>query len=173
MQDVLRKLEEQPVGLTNLRHILHRKHVKVMLYDQLPEKGTLEQVFGKAKALVLFYMLHSKSGASRNETGHFSCILKLGRGKYEYFSSYGFSPEKELALSHSKGKLLRLLGKNYIQNTIKFQDRFHSATCGRWIAARCLLREVPLQIFQKYFRAKVKIKTADDLVTLMTMFLFR
>jgi hypothetical protein len=168
MLGVLRQIEKQPISLATLRQKLPR-HTKVLQYDNLPEKGSLDRVFGKAKCLVIFYTMHDPHN---RPIGHFSSILRHGRKKYEYFSSYGYTPEQEIAKTHSSGKLLRLLGKNYIRSNAKLQDKVHSNTCARWAAVRCFLHEVPLQVFIKHFTEKVTLKTPDDIVSLSTLFLF-
>ena len=170
MEAVLRKLETQPVGFRQLQRAV--PNARVMLYDDLPEKGSIDTLFGKKKCLIVFYQLHSKSGATREGTGHYSAVLKQ-KARLEWFSSYGMSPEQEIAMTHSKGKLIKLLGRNYIRSSARLQSRYHSNTCARWCAARCLLHDVKLGVFVKYFGARAKLDRPDDLVTLATMFLIR
>ena len=45
MEAVLRKLETQPVGFRQLQRAV--PNARVMLYDDLPEKGSIEQLIGK------------------------------------------------------------------------------------------------------------------------------
>ena len=168
MLAVLEQIEKQPISLATLRSKVPR-HTKVMEYDQLPESGSLERVLGRYKCLIVLYTMHDP----RNRPiGHFSTILRHGKGKYEYFSSYGYRPEQEIAKTHSSGKLMRLLGKSFVRSNARLQNKLHSNTCARWAAARCFLHEVPLQVFVKTFTTRVSLKTADDLVTLSTLFLF-
>ena len=167
MQQVLKALEQQPISLGALKQKLPG-YVKCMLYDDLPAKGSLNAVMGRAKCLVVLYMMHD----SNRSVGHYSTILRLGKGKYEYFSSYGLSPEAEIHKTHSSGKLLRLLGKDFVRSTASLQEKTHSNTCARWAAARCLLHEVPIQVFVKQFTKGLHLRTPDDLITMSTMFLF-
>ena len=168
MQQVLKALEQQPISLGTLKAKMPG-YVKCMLYDDLPEKGNLGAVFGKAKCLIVLYLMHDNN----RSVGHYSAILRLGRKKYEFFSSYGFSPEAEIHKTHSSGKLIRLLGDDYIRSRAALQEKTHSNTCARWCAARCLLHEVPLQVFVKQFTGRnLHLRTPDDLVTMSTMFLF-
>ena len=172
MLKILRQLEQQPITLGALKKALPHT-AKVMLYDHLPERGTLEAVFGKKDCIVLLYQLHSESGRTREGTGHYSTIIRLGKGKYEFFSSYGMKPEEEIAKTHSSGKLVRLLGKDYVRSSARLQTRgFHTNTCGRFAAARCLLKNVPLQVFVKHFSGRVQLPDPSDIITLATLFLF-
>ena len=173
MLQVIRQLESQPITVGALKRALPHT-AKVMLYDSLPERGTMEDVFGKKKVcIVLLYQLHTKNGRTKSGTGHYSTISKLGKNKYEFFSSYGMKPEEEIAITHSSGKLTRLLGRNYVCSKARLQTRgFHTNTCGRFAAARCLLHNVPLQVFVKHFSGKVQLTSPSDLITLATLFLF-
>jgi len=172
MQQVLKNIETQPITIGSLRQALP-KSAKVILYDSLPEYGSIEGVFGRKKSLVILYQLHDEGGRKTEGMGHYSTILKLGNGKYEFFSSYGFSPEQEINKTHSGGKLIKLLGKNVVRSSVRLQQRFNSNTCGRWAAARCILRDVPLQIFLKHFAQRLTLQEPDDIITLATLFLFR
>ena len=167
MNSVLREIEKQPISLATLRSKVP-PYTKVLEYDKLPNKGSLAQVFGRHKALIIFYTMHDPR---ERPIGHFSTILKHKNG-YEYFSSYGFRPEEEIAKTHSSGKLLRLLGKNYVRSGARLQNKVHSNTCARWAAARCFLHEVPLQVFVKTFSGRTQLQTPDDTVTMSTLFLF-
>ena len=167
MQETLKQLEKQPISLATLRSKVPH-HTRVVEYDKLPEKGSLAKVMGRHKCLIIYYTMHDP----RNRpVGHFSTILRHSNG-YEYFSSYGYRPEEEIAKTHSSGKLLRLLGKNFIRSSARLQSKTHSNTCARWAAARCFLHEVPLQIFVKTFSSRVSLQKPDDIVTLGTLFLF-
>lgn len=113
---VIRELEKQPITLGVLRRALPM--AKCIPYDDLP-RGNFASVVGKKKALVVLYTLHDRTGASADGVGHYSCVLPLGKGKFEYFSSYGYRPEEEMHLTHSKDKLLQILGKNFIRSSAK------------------------------------------------------
>ena len=166
MKSVLRQLEKQPISLGLLKKKMP-SYVKCMLYDDLPSTGNIQTIMGKHTCLIVLYQTHHV----RKSIGHFSAILKHGNS-IEYFSSYGMRPEQEISATHSSGKLIRLLGKNYNRSSAVLQEKTHSNTCARWCAVRCLLHELPLQIFIQKFTKKVRLDTPDDLITLSTMFLF-
>jgi hypothetical protein len=168
MDNVLKQIEKQPISIATLREKVP-SHTKVIQYDNLPEKGSLDRVFGKKKCLIVFYTMHDPQN---RPIGHFSTILKHGKSKYEYFSSYGYSVEEEIHKTHSSGKLKRLLGKNFIRSGARLQDRIHSNTCARWAICRCFLHEVPLQVFVKHFSERMQLEKPDDIVTMATLFVF-
>ena len=118
MLAVLEQIEKQPISLATLRSRVPA-HTKVLEYDNLPESGSIEKVFGRHKCLIVFYTMHDP----RNRPiGHFSTILRHGKGKYEYFSSYGYRPEQEISKTHSSGKLMRLLGKNFVRSSARLHS---------------------------------------------------
>ena len=93
--------------------------------------------------------------------------------KYEYFSSYGLDAEAEIHITHEGGKLLKLLKNNYIRNKTQLQPLQDSNTCARWALARSFLIDVSLGDFVRLFTRKITIQSADDLVTLATIFALR
>jgi hypothetical protein len=166
MEAVLKNLEQQPIALGLLKKKLPR-YVKCMLYDDLPEKGNIYAVMGRATCLIVLYMMHGDD----QSVGHYSTILRHGK-TLEYFSSYGLSPEAEIHRTHSSGKLLHMLGTEYIRSSAVLQNKTHSSTCARWAAVRCILHEIPIQLFVSHFTKPVHLQTPDDVVTMSTMFLF-
>jgi hypothetical protein len=166
MEAVLKSLERQPISLGLLKKKLPR-YVKCMLYDDLPAKGNIFAVMGRATCLIVLYMMHGND----QSVGHYSTILRHGK-KLEYFSSYGLSPEAEIHKTHSSGKLLHMLGTDYVRSSASLQERSHSSTCARWAAVRCLLHEIPIQLFVSNFTKPIHLQTPDDVVTMGTMFLF-
>ena len=171
MIEVIRALEKQPVSLSIRARAC--PVARVIAYDKLPRGGTIESIIGRKKVLIVLYTMHSKTGAPKEGIGHFSCIIPLKKRRYEYFSSYGFTAEQELHITHSKGRLLDLLGKNYIRSSARLQKRFNTQTCARWACARAFLYKLPLQVFTKYFTKRTVLETPDDIVTCATLFAFR
>ena len=170
MQQVIKALEEESVGIAHLRRS-SPAYVKVMEYDKLP--ATIEQVFGKAKAVIVLYEFHTSKHRTEAGKGHYICLVRHGK-TVEYFSSYGLPPEAEIAATHSdKTKLSKILGPKFRLNKTKFQSKYHSATCGRWAFARALLADLPLTKFQTYFGRKFCLKTPDDIVAISTIFAIR
>jgi len=173
MQAVLDALAKQPVGIAHLRRS-SPGYVRVMEYDRLPKKGSIEQVFGKRyKAVIILYEMHTTKHRRVDGTGHYICILKRGAGSYEYFSSYGLPPLAEMDATKSDDRLKSLLGSKLLVNRAKLQSKFHSATCGRWAFCRALLANLPLAQFVGFFGKKVQLNKADSLIGLATIFAIR
>ena len=162
MQQLIKHLEKLPVSLQRLRQAAPA-HCKVVLYDKLP--NTLRAMFGDKTCVILLYQLHSNSGRALDKTGHFCLVYKTAKGGVRYFSSYGLRPEQEIGLTHSKGKLLRLLGKNYSYNTTVYQPTRDTNTC----ANHCLIRSYMYRLSPKSYRnmmtKRVQLNSADDVAT--------
>ena len=173
MLRVLKALEKEPVGILHLRRAAPR-WCKVVHHDGLPSKGTLKQVMGQRyKALIVFYNMHDSKHRKVDGMGHYVAIIRHQK-KIEYFSSYGMQVSQEVAATHSDPeRLKRLLGPKIIVNKVRFQDRFHTNTCGRWALCRALLADIPLKAFVKVFGSKLQLNKPDDIVTLATFFAIR
>ena len=77
---------------------------------------------------------------------------------------------QELAATHSDPNIFkRLLPKNFIYNSTKFETSGDINTCWRWCLARCVLAHITLKDFQKLFRQRVILKDTDDTIVLMTL----
>ena len=174
MQAVLDALEKQPVGIAHLRRS-SPAYVRVMEYDELPKKGSIDQVFGKKyTAVIILYEMHTTKHRLVNGTGHYICIIKRGAKSYEYFSSYGLPPMAEIDATKSDPERLKsLLGSKLLVNRAKLQSKYHTATCGRWAFSRALLANLPLSQFVGFFGKKVQVSKSDSLVGLATLFAIR
>ena len=168
MQQLLKKLETIPMSLNVIKTHAPKK-CRVILYDRLP--NSVETLFGSNNSVIILYQIHDKSGNNKNGIGHFSLVMRTPNSKkIRYFSSYGFKPEEEIHLTHSKGKLLKLLGKNYESNRVRFQDLQKTETCALHCLVRAYLWKIPqtkyLQLMKKIF-----LKTPDDIVSCLTLLL--
>ena len=166
MQANLKKLKETPLGISVVRRALPK--FRVMLYDDLPATPDYSKVVKGKEGVVLLYQLHSR-GRPTDGMGHYVLVQRDTDGKIIYFSSYGLRPEQEIAATHSRGKLIRMLGKNFRRNTIGFQKKSHTATCGRWVILKARLASVSLKQFTAIFSRRVQL-APDELVSLATMF---
>ena len=172
MLQVIKALEAEPVGIAHLRRSCPA-FVKVVEYDRLPGKGTVETIFGTAKALIVLYEFHDSKHRTEAGKGHYICLVRRGKG-VEYFSSYGLPPGAEISATHSDAnRFAAILGKRVKVNRTKFQSKYHTATCGRWAFARAVLADLPLAKFQAYFGRKVTLGTPDDIIALATIFAIR
>jgi len=167
MLQLLKRLESEPVGISHLRRAAP-DYVGIQLYDKLPIGGSIDKVFGRKRAVILFYSMHDKRGKELPKMGHYSCIVRRGK-RVEYFSPYGYRPEFEIHATHSSGKLLALLGKNYVRSSAALQNRQQANTCARWALCRAIMCDTRLEVFVKLFSAKMHLSSPDDIVTLATL----
>ena len=147
---------------------------RVTKYDALKNMKTLKDALKGKTMLVVLYNLHERiSKKLINAPGHFVVINSRASGQpVEYFSSMGFPPGHEIAVTHSDPKTFqRLLGNNFTHNSTQFQRSGSINTCWRWVLARCILGSMTLAQFQRLFRQKVHVEETDDLITLMTILL--
>ncbi len=141
--------------------------VKWLLYDELVKFETLAELMELGAAVILLQI------ESRNapKVGHFIVLLDHGT-HYEHFDSYGFTMDQELAITHERHltRLFKNTRKPIKDNLRRLQTlRQDVNTCGRWVVARILLRQLELDQFLKliaYFKVNY-----DDLVSIMTMLL--
>ena len=166
MQAVLDELKQKPLGLSKVKKAL--PDFRVVLYDSLPASSTYTSIVQGKKGLVVLYQMHER-GRPTDGMGHYALVHREGT-RLLYFSSYGLGPEEEIAATHSKGRLLALLGKKYKRNTTQFQKRSHTATCGRWVILKARMLGVPLKRFVQVFSRRIQVDP-DGLAVLSTMFL--
>ena len=171
MQRIIKEEKKRPLSYEMLETLLP-KWCRVTKYDSLKNVKTLSDALKGAQMLVVLYNLHDRiSKKLINAPGHFVLINTRAKGQpTEYFSSMGWSPGREIAITHSDPKIFqRLLGNNFVHNTTQFQRSGDINTCWRFILARCILGHITLAKFQALFRKKVHVSDSDDLITLMTL----
>ena len=147
------------------------KWCRVVKYDDLKSAKTLSDALKGKDCLVVLYNVHSNKRKVLNMAGHFIVInAKSKKQPVEYFSSSGWTVSQELAATHSDASIFkRLLPKNFIYNSTKFETSGDINTCWRWCLARCVLAHITLKDFQKLFRQRVILKDTDDTIVLMTL----
>ena len=173
MQTLLKKEADRPLSYEMLETLLP-KWCRVTRYDALKNIKSLKEALKGKTMLVVLYNLHDRiSKKLVNAPGHFVVINARASGQpVEYFSSMGFAPGHEIAVTHSDPKIFqRLLGKTFTHNSTQFQRSGDINTCWRWVLARCILGSVTLKKFQALFRQKVHVDESDDVITLMTILL--
>ena len=171
MQQIIKKEKNRALSYEMLDTLLP-KWCRVTKYDSLKNVKTLKAALQGKQMLVVLYNLHDKiSKKLINAPGHFVLINTRASGQpTEYFSSMGWSPGREIAITHSDAKIFqRLLGKNFTHNTVQFQRSGDINTCWRFVLARCILGHMTLAQFQRLFNKKVHLDDKDDMVTLMTL----
>ena len=170
MQRLVRRLETIPMALDTVKRAAPRD-CRVVLYDGMPISRN--RLFTKGvNSVIVLYLMHNDAGRATGEVGHFACILRpLGNKGWRYFSSYGLPPEAELHATHSKGKLLNLLGPNPDWSRSPLQEKRNSATCGLWALARAYFQHLGNSEFAAMMNSRFHATTPDDMVSLMTLLL--
>jgi len=168
MQRLISKLEEIPMSISTVQRVMP-SYCKVVLYDKLPQ--SLAQLFGNKKCVIIFYQMHDRSGKTQNGVGHFSLLTKNRRGVH-FFSSYGLKPEAEIHKTHSKGRLLKLLGKNYSWSRRQYQSVRRVQTCALHCLTRAFFANLTDLQYSKIM-SRLVIKNSDDLVSIMMLCLVK
>lgn len=166
----IQKIKDNALSIPQLQALVgpnQTRQCRWIIYDDLQKFRTLEEVLSLGAVVILLQIEAPRAP----KVGHF--ILMLDHGNhYEHFDSYGLNIDQETAITqeHHLTNLFKLSRKRIKENGQKLQTiREDVNTCGRWVAARLLLREMELDQFLslvKYF----KVNT-DDLVAIMTMLL--
>ena len=164
---IIRENVKKPLSIEMLRTIVP-SWCRVEFYDKLSKFKTLREALQGKTCICVLYQIHDKKQNVQNKAGHF-ILINTANGT-EYFSSSGWSAAQELAATHSDPNIFkRLLPKNFVYNTTKFEGTGDINTCWRWCLARCVLGHITLKDFQKLFRQKVIVRSTDDAVILMTI----
>ena len=170
MQSIVSHLEKIAISLNTIRQAAPR-WCRVLLYDNLP--ATKEQLFSnRYKCAIILYTLHDARGRLRqDQVGHYSLIMKTKTGKLAYFSSYGLRPEQEIAITHSKGKILKILGKDFFWSRRALQKIRNSETCGLHCLARAYLYKLKEAAYYKIIGSRFTSNSADDMAGILTLLL--
>ena len=168
----LRKEIKRPLDMKRLKSILPT-YCRVVRYDDLAKAKTLRQAMSGASVLILLWNIHDTKHRVLNKAGHFYAISTRGPEPCVVFSSMGFSPRKELFLTHSDpGLLERILPKGTVYNNVKLQTGNDSQTCWRWCVIFAHLAKMGLQRFQELFgKPTLSLHDPDLLAVAMTYIL--
>lgn len=165
--DTLKKNALTIAQLQNLVGPKNTNHCRWLVYDDLQKFKSIEELM-EPGAVVILLQIETKSAPL---VGHFILLLDH-KTHYEHFDSYGLLMDEELKLTNEH-HLTNIFGKSrkkIVDNTTRLQMmREDVNTCGRWVVARLLLRDLELDEFLgviKYF-----IRPSDDLVAAMTLLL--
>ena len=164
---------KRPLSYEMLRRMLP-SWCRFATYDSLSRFKSLKEALQGKQMLVVLYQVHdAKSKKLVNMPGHYIVLNTRAKSQpVEYFSSSGWAPSAELAATHSdKTTFTRLLGRNFIHNSVPFEKMGDMNTCWRWVLTRCVLGHVSLKDFQRLFNQKFMPKDSNDIVTLMTLLL--
>ena len=156
--------KKKPITDHDIRELVHRP-IKIRNYNGLTEKDTLQSLCPKVgDGCVLFWQ------TKQDAMGHFNLILRHDKDDYEWFDSYGFSPQ-EVAnkMTHDGAKLLTPLLKQHrvFYGKHKFQRGEDVNTCGRYVAFRYNCHSFRYNDFKQLMHYRGV--SPDDLVTLLTI----
>lgn len=165
MDSLVKKAEDYLLTGNDILRITDDK-TKIMLYDDLKNYNSLDDILSPFNAVVLAYETLNRLG------GHWVLLMK-NNDVIEFFDSYGFYPddEEKLNIYNKLPYLTNLLSKSpykFVYNNTKLQKNLEDInTCGRHIACRLRFREYPIN---EYIHIMTKNKYDPDyMVTLLTL----
>lgn len=169
--------EEQSVTNNEISHMLNGR-VRILTNSELNRYHTIDDALGKYGAIAYLYLVDDNYG---HWTAIFKRKNKKGEDVLEFFDPYSIIPDGELDFIGNGirkrtntifPKLSELLYNSPYKieyNDHKFQKfGHHISTCGRWVIARLLFRDLTLEEFYKLFRPTEDVDS-DKLVTAFTM----
>ena len=98
----------------------------------------------------------------------------LGLGNHlEYHSSLGGSPDEELDKLHQSHAIMtKLLGKNFIYNSVKLQSgKYDIRDCASFVLMRLFFRKLKLREYQQLFAKRLTLSNPDDIASYATAIL--
>lgn len=111
---------------------------RLLLYDQIEDMNSIDQVFGGYQKVIVLYLLQSA------HEGHWCCLFKRGQ-QLNYFDSYGKPVDAELKLLdpalreklHEKHDRLKQLtwARPPVYNEVCLQSPY-TQTCGMFVTHR-------------------------------------
>lgn len=174
MQRLLRELKTKPLSGADIERICDGK-VRVVVYRDLRRFRDIDELFGDVNAVALLYEM-------RPGYGHWVALTRRGK-KVEFFDPYGYAPDEELKfvrpeyekkLGASTPVLSEMLYHSpyrLVFSNAQLQKRARGvASCGRHVAMRCVLADVPLEKYVKLVKS-AKGQNPDDVVTQLTAFI--
>ena len=138
---------------------------KIIVYHDLASVGSLQTLTQEYGACIILY-------ETKKNFGHWVCLIDQG-DFFEFFDSYGFSPDQELkyAVYDNTPYLTRLIQnskKPVRANKVRLQSVVEDTnTCGRWASVRVRMRHIPIQKFVSLFKNN-KAYTPDFFVSAIT-----
>ena len=161
---MLESLKKTPIDLSVLAKLIP-KSCKTMQFKHLKGKHRSE-IFKDNEGIVV--LIPSKV----SKIGHFICLLPR-RHHIEYFSSLGGSPDEELNKLHQSHDIMKkLLGNNYVYNSVKLQSgKYNIKDCASFVLMRLYFRHLKLREFQKLFSRNIQLSTPDDIASAFTALL--
>jgi hypothetical protein len=167
MENQIKKLEKKALSNDDLEKMTNHK-CNIYVYDDLFNFKTLDDVLGKNGCFILLY-------ESKENYGHWTCMIKINNKLVEMFDSYGIKPDREFNYMPKDFKKIPYLSKLMKESPYELSYNHHRFqqlkkdinTCGRWCALRVNFKFLPLEEFKKLV-TNDKF-TPDETVTLMSL----
>jgi hypothetical protein len=156
--------------------------VKVIKYSDIESCTDINQVIPESRGYRIILI------ETKQNTGHYVCLLKYNNRQFEYFDSYGLAPDQEFSFIpqqmqqlldekvHIMSQLLENFksdGGSYLYNKMKLQKMANGInTCGRWCAFRIYCfkyYKYDLAKFQKFMMTQ-KLSTGESFDALVCSF---
>ena len=138
LREALLTREQTPISYNQILRVT-KNHVRThfVAHDSLPEQPTDSDIFGSANCAC---MLVTKHIQARSLTlHHWVCLIKRGKGKYDFFDPLGNSIKRLTMQLHVGKKSLQNWASNrrVSENTVKLQQSESDInTCGCHVAVR-------------------------------------
>ena len=163
MQQIIQKVKTTPIDLRILKKLVP-KSCKAVKYSELNKSR--REVFKGVEGLAVL-IPHKISNI-----GHFITLIPK-RHHIEYCSSLGGSPDEELDKLHQSHTIMKkLLGNNYVYNSVKLQSgKYNIKDCASFVLMRLYFRHLKLREFQKLFSRNIQLSNPDDIASAMTALL--
>jgi hypothetical protein len=163
MEELVSHFVKRPLSGEDLLKLVDGK-AALYTNNELKRFDTINQALGRHKALFILY-------EKEKNTGHWVVVFRNG-DTVEYFDPYGYRIDYPITKFGGYPHLSEMLsdhvkkGGTVMYNKERLQKLSKDiSSCGRHCALRLILRDMPLDKYQRLFRDK-----GDMYVTLMTMF---
>lgn len=175
IEKTLEKQMKKPLSGNDLQKIAR---APIVLIRDLVKYKSIDELLGNGGGVYLLY-------EQKDNVGHWCCLTKTitpnGSMTVEFFDPYSGMPDSQLEYidddyadktGQSDRRLTRLLidcPYDISYNEFGFQ-RFDDdvSTCGRWVGLRMLLKDMPLEDFNKLFLEHYEPGDSDYIATLLT-----
>lgn len=168
IEDFIEKEKAQPLSDDDVLALVKGRANVIRVLD-LNKYSTIDELLYPYDQCILLY-------ESKLHYGHWCCLTRYGNS-LEFFDSYGGFPDSQLDyidqdFARASGQDQKLLTQMLIDcdYVLSYNDHVFQkmdpkvATCGKWVAVRCLLKELPLELFKDLFFGKY----SDDLAAFLT-----
>lgn len=147
--------------------------------DDLNSIKSTKELFRRFNKLILLYIHHKDDN---NLIGHYTALINHPNS-IEFADSYAMKPDDILMMKSKQDReatdqptnhLARLLynsGRTIEYNSVPLQSKDNKvATCGVWSSLRCRFSDIPIELWEQFWREQKRShhgKSLDELVVRM------